>query len=229
MHVRYSIWVWIKAVFRIFGVGMHVLWVALRGTFDRSALDRRIQRESQTILDEAGVQLRVEGAEHQAPGVIYMSNHQSNYDPMILAAAIPGARMVGKAEVFRIPLFGKALRLAGFIPVDRKHRERAIESLQIAKQALQEGTSIWISPEGTRGKALLPFKKGGFITAIETGVPIVPVTLEGSYDLMPPGSFRVRLGCPVTVRFHPPIDASRYTLETRDALMAEVRRAIAQA
>lgn len=227
MKPTHSILVGVRAYGWIFVTGMGVLWDTLRGRLDRKVLDARIQAMGQRILDEARVRLRVEGLEHLRDGAIYMSNHQSNYDPPLLAATIPGVRMIGKAEVFRIPLFGKALRLAGFIPVDRRNRKRAIESLKIASEALRAGTRIWISPEGTRGESLLPFKKGGFITAIEAGVPIVPVTLEGTRQLLPPGGIRVKLDSPVTVRFHPPIDAGSYTLETRDRLMEDVRAAIA--
>lgn len=226
MYPEYSVLVALKAVWIIFLTGMGVLWDTLWGRLDRDKLDQRILERSQQILEDARVKLHVEGAEHIQPGVIYMGNHQSNYDPVVFAAVIPGVRMVGKVEVFRIPLFGKALRLAGFLPIDRKNRQKAIESLHLAKQAILAGQSYWMSPEGSRYKTLGPFKKGPFITAIEAGAPIVPMTLQGTYELMPPGSLRVKLDTPVTVRFYPPIDPRTYTLDQRDQLMAEVRKVI---
>jgi 1-acyl-sn-glycerol-3-phosphate acyltransferase len=137
--------------------------------------------------------------------------------------------MVGKVEIFRIPLWGQALKACGCISIDRKNRTSAIESLKAAATRMKAGTSIWISPEGTRSRTgeLAEFKKGGFIMAIETGATIVPVTITGTFGILPPKTSGVRLGRTITVRFHPPIDASAYTLENKEALMADVRAAIA--
>ena len=116
--------------------------------------------------------------------------------------------MVTKKELFRVPIFGKALEVGGFISIDRQSRQSAIGSLAIAKKMVEQGTHVWIAPEGTRSPTgeLLPFKKGGFNLALEGKLPILPVTVRGSRDILQAKAVRSAPGARVRVTIHPPID-----------------------
>ncbi len=159
---------------------------------------------------------------------IYMPNHQSNFDiPVLLGHLAVQFRWLAKVELFKIPIFGHAMRKAGYISIDRYHRESAFESLKVAAKKIKSGISVLIFPEGTRSRdgKIRPFKKGGFVLAIDSGVPIVPVVIKGTYAIMTKGKFRVNPGH-VSMIIHKPIDTSAYTRETKEALMQSVRRVI---
>lgn len=180
-----------------------------------------------------GVRLRVEGVEHlPALGpVVYMSNHQGNFDIPALFAALPVQfRWLAKAELFRIPLFGLTMRAAGYIPVERSDRRLAVQSMNRAAQRVAAGTSIMIFPEGTRSPdgELLPFKKGGFILAVQAQAPIVAIAIDGSAALMLKSSWLIRSG-EIRLRIFPPIPTTGLTMKDRDALLSEVTARIASA
>lgn len=159
---------------------------------------------------------------------LFMSNHRSLFDIFALFLATRHSlRMVAKRELFLIPVFGWALWMCGFIPIDRSDRERAIESLNRAARRVREGVSVLVFPEGTRGPGdgLLPFKKGGFVLALQSGVPVVPVAIRGSEGIMAKGSLRVGRGA-IRVRTGRPIPTAGRGAEARDALMGEVRSAL---
>jgi 1-acyl-sn-glycerol-3-phosphate acyltransferase len=147
----------------------------------------------------------------------------------------PNIRMVAKKELFALPVFGRALREGGFISVDRDNRQSAIKSLDSARLHLEGGTHIWIAPEGTRSPTgeLMPFKKGGFMIALATGAPILPITVRGTRDILRAKGMRSRRGVEVTVTIHEPIDVSRFRggekKQQRDELIEEVRRVIGSA
>jgi 1-acyl-sn-glycerol-3-phosphate acyltransferase len=178
-----------------------------------------------------GVKIEVRGREKLEAGrnYIFMANHVSNLDPPVLLPVIPGrCSVLVKKELFRIPILGVGMKMASLVPVDRSDREAAIESVNAAIAVLRQGLHMLIFPEGTRsadGK-LLPFKKGPFHLAIESGVFIVPVTMLGTYELWPKGHFGLRAGT-VTVLFHKPIDPHSYP--DRDALVKAVAQTVASA
>lgn len=225
---RTSRWIALKGILRTLGISVPTVWESATGRLHMPQINDRFQGYCRDVLADAEVRLTVEGEEHIRQGAIYMSNHQSLYDIPAVGAIIPGIRMVTKAELFKVPVWGQALKASGFISINRKNRASAIASLKEAAAKMKAGTNVWISPEGTRSRtgALNEFKKGGFVMAIETGAAIVPVTITGTYEILPPKTSAVRLGRAVTVRFHPPIEASAYTLDTKEALMAAVRTAI---
>jgi 1-acyl-sn-glycerol-3-phosphate acyltransferase len=160
---------------------------------------------------------------------IYMCNHTSNIDPPVVVPAIPRRTSVlVKKELFRVPILGQAMRLGDLVPVDRRNREAAIASVERAAAVMRRGLNMTIFPEGTRsydGK-LLPFKKGPFYLAIETGFPIIPMTIVNSRDVWPKGRFAIRADT-VTVVFHAPIDPK--AIPDRELLMAKVRERIESA
>ncbi len=195
--------------------------------------DQRIDEWSRRLVGFADINLMVTGQEHVAPGeaFVVMSNHQSHYDIIVLFRALQNRmRMVAKKELFKIPVFAGAMRVAGFVEIDRHDRQRAVQALQGAIDALAAGTSIWIAPEGTRSETgeLGPFKKGGFHLALDSGARILPVTLRGTREILRPHDWRVHAGREVHVTISEPIDPKAYGKDRREELMQAVREAIAR-
>jgi 1-acyl-sn-glycerol-3-phosphate acyltransferase len=159
---------------------------------------------------------------------IFMANHQSDFDILIVLAHIPGQfRWIAKKELFKIPIFGKAMRNAGYIEIDRQNHERALKSLDEAAQKIREGKSVVTFPEGTRSKdgTVRPFKQGMFHLAIKAGVPIIPISIIGAKEIMPKRSLNVKPG-KITMVIGQPVDVSAYTVETRGELIERVRNII---
>jgi 1-acyl-sn-glycerol-3-phosphate acyltransferase len=157
--------------------------------------------------------------------VVFCSNHESNVDPPILFQALhPQLHVLYKAELHKFPLMGTVFDVGGFVPVDRQDRRQSFDSLEQGAASLRAGNSFLIFPEGTRSRSgdLLPFKKGGFIMAIQAQVPIVPVAISGGRASMRKGSAIVR-PVRVSIRIGQPIPTAGMTLEDRDRLIARVR------
>lgn len=158
---------------------------------------------------------------------LFFSNHLSNLDPPVLLPLLPGRTSIFiKRSLMKIPVLGYAMKLADFIPVDRDGRvESAKQSVESAVSVLARGVHVTSFVEGTRSPdgRLLPFKKGPFYLAIESGAAVVPVTIRGTEKLMRKGSLKVYPGT-VRVIFHPPLEPKDYA--TREELMAAVREAI---
>jgi len=183
---------------------------------------------SSWILGSLGIPLVVTGAERLDPDrpYVFMSNHRSVFDIFALFLALDQRlRMVAKRALFFIPVFGWSMGMCGFVPIDRSNRERAIRGLERAARRIRGGLSVLVFPEGTRGsgRALLPFKKGVFVMALEAGVPVVPVVVSGTEEIMPSGSLRVGRGS-IAVAVGEPIDLAGRGRSDRDWLMSEVRR-----
>jgi 1-acyl-sn-glycerol-3-phosphate acyltransferase len=163
---------------------------------------------------------------------VYAVNHASNVEPPILYAVLsdlfPRLRVLYKAELRKLPILVRAFDLAGFVPLERGNREQSLPAIERAAAALREGNSFLIFPEGTRSRTgeLLPFKKGGFIMALQGRAPIVPVAIAGARDAMKKGSLVIR-PVHVTVRFGRPIETAALTIDDRDRLVARVRGAVA--
>jgi 1-acyl-sn-glycerol-3-phosphate acyltransferase len=186
-----------------------------------------------SILWVSGIKVQVDGLEYIDPdrSAIYMSNHQSNFDIPVFFSALPVQfRWLAKAELFKIPIFGRGMRGAGYISIDRSDRKSAVKSLARAAESIRNGKSVLIFPEGTRTSDgnLLPFKSGGFILAIDAGVPIVPMAVHGTFEVMPKHRNIIRRDR-VRIVLRPPIDATAYTRHAKNELMEHVRSAILEA
>jgi 1-acyl-sn-glycerol-3-phosphate acyltransferase len=184
-----------------------------RGSLERDAIDQRARWFARRVVELLEVQLVTSGAESVPPGaVVYMSNHQSHLDIPILYATLPSPtiRMLAKAELFRIPLWGRALRAAEFVEVDRANHAGAVRSIEHAARLVRDGVSIYLAPEGTRSHdgRIGKLKKGGFHLALGTGVPIVPVAIRGTLQILPPGGRVMRSGQCVSVQIGAPIDVA---------------------
>ncbi len=181
------------------------------------------------VLWLGGVRLEVNGREKIPAGhaVVFMPNHQSNYDGPALFSILPPILVLGKKEFFRVPVLGRAVLLRGFVPVDRRDRDKAIEAVEAAVKRLKAGHSFLVFPEGTRSRdgRLQLFKKGAFVMAIKAGVPVVPISISGSSKIMPKGKFRITPGT-IRITFHQSIPTSNTTLDDRARLRDEVRQII---
>jgi 1-acyl-sn-glycerol-3-phosphate acyltransferase len=223
----------LRAVYETFAISAPTV---VDASFSRMTVekgDERLLRWSRRLLEQAGVVLTVEGQDRVERGKPYvvMSNHASHYDVPILFQSWPSTiRMVAKTELYRVPVFGAAMTAAGFIEIDRSNRDRAIASLNVARERLAKGISVWIAPEGTRSRTgeIGTFKKGGFVLAMETELPILPVGIAGSRDILPAGTRAVQRGVRVHVVLGKPIAPPPLSSrnDSRDRLMAEVRTAI---
>lgn len=180
----------------------------------------------------AGIKIEISGLENIPRGrsCIFMSNHVSNLDPPVVLPLLPGrSSVLLKQELMNIPILGKAMRLAKFVPVARGHRRDAAQaSVEAAADALRSGLHILVYPEGTRSLdgRLSTFKKGPFFLAQATLAPIVPIALSGTQTMMHKGSNAIVPGL-ARIQVLPAIEPSEY--ETREELMAAVWSAIAEA
>jgi 1-acyl-sn-glycerol-3-phosphate acyltransferase len=233
-HAPKSLALSLHNIYETFAISFPTVVDAVRGRVTKEICDDRLAGWAERVVLNSRMEIEVRGREHLASGRAYlvMSNHQSLYDvPVLFAALGSNLRMITKKELFRVPIFGKAMEHGGFISIDRSDRARAVESLAVAKRKVAEGTHVWIAPEGTRSKtgALLPFKKGGFNLALEALLPILPVTLQGTRDVLLAKGLRSQPGARVVVTIHAPIDPTPYANEGRDGrdrLMGDVRAAL---
>jgi 1-acyl-sn-glycerol-3-phosphate acyltransferase len=182
------------------------------------------------ILGISKIKVTIKGYSNLKPGMsyIYMPNHTSNIDIPVLQASIPVQfRWLAKAELFKIPIFGHAMKSAGYISIDRSDRRSAINSLNRATKIIRNGVSVIIFPEGTRSRThnIQPFKKGGFVLAVDSGVSIVPIIIHGTGQIMPRKKISIKPGN-VTLEITKPIASSNYTRKTKDDLMEKVRNVI---
>jgi len=182
------------------------------------------------ILKVAGVKMQVVGLEHIDPRktCIYMCNHLGSFDIFALLACLPVQfRWLAKVELFRIPILGWGMRAAGYISLDRSKRKRVYESMEIAARKIREETSVVIFPEGARSfdGAMQPFMNGGFNLAIRAGVPIVPITIHGTWEIMPRTTKRVKKGN-IRIVIDRSIETKDCTMRDRRRLMEETERRI---
>lgn len=180
----------------------------------------------------AALKVTVSGAENIPQGpIIVMSNHASNFDILAMLGYFPRPlSWIAKQELFKIPVFGWSMRRGGYIPLDRGDGRKALKSMDEAARQIKSGTSVIVFPEGTRTRdgRLLPFKRGGFLLAVKAGVPVVPVSISGSFAINPGGSLGLNLGKAVQITIHPAVAVPEgmKRAEAEDLLMHTVAEAI---
>ena len=215
-------------------LGLTVIVAGLFGIEDKPGgiYDKVPRWWSIWVLRAAGVKVRVHGLENGGNGEprIFASNHVSWFDVPALAGVLPRYKFVAKAELFKVPIFGRAMRSAGMIEIQRENRKAAFGAYDVAAERIKQGNSVIVFPEGTRGHAypLRPFKKGPFVLAIAAGVPIVPVIVHGSIEALRKGSFRVYPGT-IDIHLLEPVSTAGVDYDHREALMQTVRSRMAAA
>lgn len=182
-------------------------------------------------LRTSGIRVTVEGREHLRPAtaVVFCANHQSNVDPPVLFSTLHRRlHVLYKAELNHLPILGTVFQVGGYIPVPREQKEAALRAIDLAAASIRQGNSFLVFPEGTRSRTdeMLPFKKGGFVMAIQAQAPIVPVAISGGRDAMRKGSALI-YPAHVRVRIGVPVPTVGMTLDDREALIATVRERIA--
>lgn len=204
------------------------------GTVNRKWCDEELQRWTKRMIALLHIQAQVFNPYKTEPQAgcptIIMVNHSSLFDIPLSLLAFPtqSIRMLAKKELAKIPIFGQGMAAAEFPTIDRHNRRQAIKDLESMQQLLKTGIVMWIAPEGTRSKdgKLAPFKKGGFITAIQTGATIIPVGIRGANTILPARTHQFNLNQNAEIHIGKAIDASQFTLENKDELIAEVFQAM---
>ena len=187
---------------------------------------------SRTLLKMARIPVHVHGMEHLPDdrACVLVSNHASAADIPSVFGNLPFQfRVIEKDSLFRIPILGWCMRLAGYINIDRTNARRAVKSLKRAAQKLRSGLPVLVFPEGTRTKTgeLQPFKGGAFLVAIEAEVPVIPIGIQGSFDILVTGSRKVRSGVEIHVRIGAPIATQGFRSKDRDRLAELAHLAVA--
>ncbi|MBT7408935.1 MAG: 1-acyl-sn-glycerol-3-phosphate acyltransferase [Methylococcales bacterium] len=204
------------------------------GKFDRDVGDRILRLWSKKLLDIIQLKFTVHGntdtpfKPHEK--YIIVSNHQSYYDiPLTFCAFHQSIRMWAKMELFKVPILGKAMRIGEFIPIDR-NRNKTNQILEETKKKMESGIIIWIAPEGTCSKdgKLLPFKKGGFLLALQMGAKILPVGITGSRFALPAKTINFTKQQHADIRIGEIIDSADYDLQSIEKLRDDVQNAVSK-
>ncbi len=220
-----TIFVWSCIVIATLVLGFFVL---ITYPFDRKGrVGHRFARLwGKAALLANRVKVRMEGMEHlkgKGP-YIFMSNHQGSYDIFALLGYLPFQfKWLAKKELFSIPFFGWTMAAAGYISIDREGTRETVKAMNEAAQKIKDGMSVVIFPEGSRSPdgLLQPFKKGGFTLAVKSKVPIVPIAITGSRDIMPKDKLTATSG-EIRIRMGNPIETENYSLKDRESLMEKV-------
>jgi 1-acyl-sn-glycerol-3-phosphate acyltransferase len=188
---------------------------------------------SKILLFVSGMSVEVYGKENIQPNTSYVvvSNHQSHLDIPVLVSQLPlRLTFLAKKELFKIPFFGWGMQAASILKIDRSNQKKAIQTLKDAEKIiLDNGFSVMSFPEGTRSPdgEIHAFKKGPFVMAINTGLSILPISLRGTYDILPKKKLRIRPG-KVKVRIHQPVETRDYAFETRTKLVDKVQQKVVE-
>jgi 1-acyl-sn-glycerol-3-phosphate acyltransferase len=227
------LWVWTVIVFVTLALSiLSFLSLPFRKKGDLIHLYARLWAKA--ILWASRVKVEVRGVENLPSGpVIFMSNHQSAYDIFVLLAYLPVQfRWFAKKSLFQIPFMGWAMSLAGYIPVEREQPGGNLRSFKEALKRLQEGKALLVFPEGTRSQdgTLKPFKKGGFLLALKASSPVVPISIKGTYEIMPGRSLIPRRSSRVKLIIKPPLypedsDLEEFLLRVRQKIIEGLEEA----
>ncbi|MBW2622845.1 MAG: 1-acyl-sn-glycerol-3-phosphate acyltransferase [Deltaproteobacteria bacterium] len=174
--------------------------------------------------------VQIEGLENIKPGghYIFAANHASVFDILVLTGFLPVQfRWMAKENLFSLPIYGWTMRLSGYIPINRSNPREGVRSLAKAAEKIGKGVSVVIFPEGTRSNdgQVHDFKRGGFLLATKAGLPIIPVSISGTHQIMPTKTLRVTPG-PIKLVFGRPIPVQGTNRAEQNRLMTEVRKEI---
>jgi len=224
-----TIWAGFAAVMVTIPLALATLAVAAVRS-NAHAIDHITRLWARLIVSAAGIDLRAEGTEtiDRKQRYIIIANHYSYFDIPCIFAAIPQPiRFMAKISLFKIPIFGWAIGRAGFIPIDRKNRRTAVKSFELAVQRIRKGNTVVVFPEEgrSRERTMRQFQRGGFLLALRSGLPILPVAIVGTYDVFSAHAKRVTPG-PVTVKVGTPIPTEGLTVREKDRLLTESREQI---
>jgi 1-acyl-sn-glycerol-3-phosphate acyltransferase len=206
----------------------------LFGTISRTWCDEELQRWTKHMNKLLGIQCKIVNPHNVSPipgqPTIVMVNHSSLFDIPLSLMAFPkcSLRMLAKKELSKIPIMGQGMKAAEFPTVDRHNRQAAVRNLHEVHRLLEDGIVMWIAPEGTRSKTgkVAPFKKGGFITAIQAKATIIPIGIRGAYNILPAKTFQFNINQKASIHIGQPIDAAKFTLENKEALIEQTYQSI---
>lgn len=206
-----------------------ILVASVRG--DSPMVERIINLWARSLVWAAGIDLHAENTHLLDPKQRYVlvANHYSYFDIPCIFAAIPQPiRFLAKASLFRVPIFGWAIGRVGFIPIDRKNRRTAVKSFDLAAERIRRGNTIVVFPEEgrSRERRMRPFQRGGFLIALKSQLPVVPIAIDGTYEVFRAGTMRVTAGR-VTVTVTPPIPTAALSVRDKEKLADQSRRRIA--
>ncbi|MEA2761996.1 MAG: 1-acyl-sn-glycerol-3-phosphate acyltransferase [Gemmatimonadaceae bacterium] len=228
----------IFAIFMAFAVttvlGLTTIVAGLLGVEDKpnGIYDKIPRWWSRSVMWAGGIKVRVHGLDNDdaAEPRVFASNHVSWFDVAGLASVLPRHKFVAKAELFKVPIFGRAMRAAGMVEIHRENRKAAFGAYEVAAQRIRQGNSVVVFPEGTRGHdyRLRPFKKGPFVLAIAAAVPVVPIIVHGTIEILRKGSFWVHPGT-IDIHLLEPVGTTSVDYDHREALMQTVRMRMSDA
>lgn len=225
--------IWATSIAPTLAISLYVLYMRFTNKYDREHANNVLRWWSTILLKAVNASWEVKNPHNITitPGRphIIMSNHRSHYDIPLIFVSLPGSiRMLTKKELFKIPLWGSGMKAAEFISIDRHDHEQALKDLDEARKMMESGIVLWVAPEGTRSRTgkLGEFKKGGIMLALQMGAVIIPVGIQGSQKILKPDSFEFNLNQKVLVNIGETIDASDYSMDERDRLMNDIRRAM---
>lgn len=229
-----TIWIITTLFFYTGVVSLRSVFKYYFSTPTRPWVDKTIHHWIDQLLNKVKVEYTVINPHNVQPqpgqATILMCNHSSAYDIPLGFKAFPNhsIRMLAKRELSKVPLLGKGMTAAEFPFVDRKNRYQAIKDLAYAQKLMESGIIIWIAPEGTRSKdgKLAPFKKGSFITAIQSKATIIPIGIRGAFNILPARTFRINLNQKAEIHIGNPIDTSKFAVENKDELITQTYKAI---
>src|SRR3954452_21009472 len=222
-------WTAFTVVWATIAAGSSVIAIAtVRST--SGLIDRVIRWWARTLVHAAGIELTIDGGERIDPAQRYIliANHYSYFDiPCVLAAVNQPIRFLAKVSLFKIPIFGWAIGRAGFIPIDRKNRRTAVKSFDLAAERIRKGNTIVIFPEEgrSRSREMRPFQRGAFLLAIKAQMPMMPIAIDGTFDVFRVGAKRITPG-KVTVKAGEMIDCAGTMLRDKERLATESRAQI---
>lgn len=215
--LRELFWSWAVVPIGLVATGVYALLIMFFGRRDpgASSVERLLRSWAHLWIRLARIDLRVDGGDEldQATSYVVVANHLSNYDIMVCLAAIPvPIRFLAKKELFKYPLLSQAMRAIGIVEVDRAAHARAIDAINSQAELVRSRNhSLMVYAEGTRSRdgTTQPFKKGAFAIASGAGMPIVPVAISGTREVVPPGTTRIERHRRVIVRIGHPITDTR--------------------